>query len=185
MPARKVKKKSAANRRKLRELLRQFLKREDFKFQQLPNTDIFMMNFGGDTTTYQALFHIMEDRGLILFYVFGPTKVPLKRLHAAAEFVARANFGLQVGNLELDFRDGEVRYKSTLVVEGATVGRATLLRFMLPALFSMDEYYPGILRVALGSLSPAAAIAEIESATDGRSSKKPGSRTSRHSATRT
>ena len=33
---------------------------------------------------------------------------------AAAEFEPRANFGLDIGNLELDMTDGEVRYKSSL-----------------------------------------------------------------------
>ena len=33
---------------------------------------------------------------------------------AAAEFEARANFGLNIGMMELDMTDGEVRYKSSL-----------------------------------------------------------------------
>ena len=33
---------------------------------------------------------------------------------AAAEFEARANFGLNIGMMELDMTDGEVRCKSSL-----------------------------------------------------------------------
>ena len=33
---------------------------------------------------------------------------------AAAEFEPRANFGLNIGMMELDMTDGEVRYKSSL-----------------------------------------------------------------------
>ena len=41
---------------------------------------------------------------------------------AAAEFVARANFGMVIGNFELDMRDGEVRYHvGHVIVDGHRV----------------------------------------------------------------
>ncbi len=40
-----------------------------------------------------------------------PVKAPEEKRLAIAEFVARANDGLRIGNFELDFGDGEVRYK--------------------------------------------------------------------------
>ena len=31
-----------------------------------------------------------------------------------AEFLTRANYGIMIGNFEMDFNDGEVRYKGAL-----------------------------------------------------------------------
>ena len=63
----------------------------------------------------------------------GPGAVYLLRGHAharpeemrvpMAEFLTRANYGLRIGNFEMDFEDGEVRYKSSVDFEGIELRR--------------------------------------------------------------
>jgi len=33
------------------------------------------------------------------------------------EFLTRANYGLNIGNFEMDFQDGEIRFKTAIDVE--------------------------------------------------------------------
>jgi len=37
---------------------------------------------------------------------------------AVAEFINRANYGIIIGNFEMDFADGEIRYKTSIDVQG-------------------------------------------------------------------
>jgi hypothetical protein len=41
-------------------------------------------------------------------------RVPEAKRQAMAEFLTRAKYGLCMGNFEMDFGDGEVRYKASL-----------------------------------------------------------------------
>ena len=70
--------------------------------------------------------------------------------------------GLWLGNFELDFRDGEIRYKTSL-----HIGDGLLTVDMLSALLganvaTMDRYMPGIMSVLWNDVSPEDAIGLCE-----------------------
>ncbi len=49
---------------------------------------------------------------------------------AVAEFITRANFGIVIGNFEIDFSDGEIRYKTSIDVEGDRPSFALIKRLV-------------------------------------------------------
>ncbi|MBP8974021.1 MAG: YbjN domain-containing protein, partial [Anaerolineae bacterium] len=81
---------------------------------------------------------------------------------AVAEFLTRANFGLRIGNFELDYHDGEVRYKTSLDFEDEKLTPALIRNAVYPAVTTMDRYLPGLMKVVYGGRTPYEAIEEIE-----------------------
>lgn len=79
-----------------------------------------------------------------------------------AEFITRANYGMVIGNFEMDFRDGEVRYKTSVDVEGSELTYEICRQVVVTNVMLMDRYLPGIMAVITGALTPAQAIAQIE-----------------------
>ncbi len=78
------------------------------------------------------------------------------------EFINRANFGMIIGNFELDLGDGEVRYKTSVDLEGVDI-QANMLRNLLYAnVLTMDKYFTGLMRVTYGGITAEEAIREIE-----------------------
>ncbi|WP_049790798.1 hypothetical protein [Trichormus azollae] len=43
-----------------------------------------------------------------------------------AECITRANYGMIIGNFELDFNDGEIRYKTSIDAEGERLSFALI-----------------------------------------------------------
>ena len=80
-----------------------------------------------------------------------------------AEFLTRANSGMIIGNFELDFADGEIRYKTSIDVEGDSLSSSLIKRLVYANVTMMDEYLPGIMSVIYGDVEPKDAIAQIES----------------------
>ena len=78
-------------------------------------------------------------------------------------FLTRANYGLLIGNFEMDYNDGEVRYKTSIDVEGDRLSKALVKRLVYDNLAVMDRYLPGVLSVIYGGASPTEAIAQVES----------------------
>jgi hypothetical protein len=68
-----------------------------------------------------------------------------------------------IGNFELDFTDGEIRYKTNIDVEGASLSFPQIKRLVYTNVTMMDEYLPGIRSVIDADVSPVDAIAQIES----------------------
>jgi len=74
----------------------------------------------------------------------------------------RANSGTIVGNFELDFAEGEIRYKTSIDVEGDRLSSALIKQMVYANVTMMDRYLPGIMSVIYSNVSPSDAIAQIE-----------------------
>jgi len=106
----------------------------------------------------------VEDEATQRFFFY--SICPLKaqdHLQVAAEFLTRANYGLSIGNFELDFKDGEIRFKTSIDVTEDGFGLATIERLVYTNVLMMDRYLPGLMTVLSGSASPEQAIQAIES----------------------
>ena len=64
---------------------------------------------------------------------------------------------------ELDFVDGEIRYKTSIDVENSTLSFPQIKQLVYTNVMMMDEYLPGIMSVIDGGVEAREAIAQIES----------------------
>lgn len=118
--------------------------------------------FRGDNGEWTCYAQVKEEQSQFLFYSVVPLNVPGDRRPAMAEFLTRANYGLPLGNFEMDFADGEVRFKTSIDVEDDRLSEALIRNAVYMNLFTLDKYLPGIMAVMYGDVTPVQAIAEIE-----------------------
>src|SRR5262249_17088927 len=97
-----------------------------------------------------------------------PSNVPEEKRVEVAEFITRANYGLVIGNFEMDYADGEVRYKTSVDVEGGELTAKMVENVIRANVMTMDRYFPGLMGVLYGDRDPAEAIAETEEGGPGR-----------------
>jgi hypothetical protein len=142
--------------------LGQFLQEDGWHPQQLDDKLIYRVGFSGSNGSYTCFASIRPDVQQFLFYAQSSVKAPAESRLDVAEFIARANYGLRIGNFELDMNDGEVRYKSSLDFEGVPLTWPLIKNAIYPAVQTMDRYFPGLLQVMYGSSAPEEAIAAIE-----------------------
>jgi len=90
--------------------------------------------------------HIQGDEQAqqVMFYCTWDIHVPPRKRQEVAELVARLNYDLCVGNFEFDFRDGEVRFKTTLVYEGIPLNFANLRAHFYTSIRMMNRSAPWV-----------------------------------------
>ena len=142
--------------------LSQFLKDDGWYPQQLDEKTIHRVYFAGENGELRCYAQVRVDLEQFLFYVIAPVKAPENMRALVAEYIARANYGLRIGNFEMDYTDGEVRFKSGLDFEGEHLTPAFIKNAMYPAVHTMDFYLPGLLGVMYGNKTPLEAIRSIE-----------------------
>jgi hypothetical protein len=142
--------------------LERFLEEDGWHPTPLNDRPIFRMRFAGKNTELVCYAQINMDLEQFLFYVVSPIKVPEELRMSVAEYLTKANYGLRIGNFEMDYADGEVRYKSSLDFEDVELNDPLIRHAIYPALHTMDRYFPGLMRVVYGGRSPTEAIQEIE-----------------------
>ena len=139
-----------------------FFRDDDWPIQMLEGTTGLRTAFQGESGQWICQAWVREQAEQFIFYSVCPITAPEERRAAVAEFITRANYGMLVGNFEMDYTDGEVRYKTSVDVEGSQLSQALCRQIVVANVMMMDRYLPGILSVVSNAQTPAQAIANIE-----------------------
>jgi len=110
------------------------------------------------TGILQGIISLSPDQNIVVFYAASPVRVPEERRLAVAEYITRVNYEVSIGALEMDFNDGEVRYRVGLDYEDTPLSPIQIKNLVQPAIHLMDRYLPGLLKVALDAQEPADAL---------------------------
>jgi hypothetical protein len=148
------------------ETLGEFLEEDEWKPRKLEEKHAYSMLYSGENGDYRCYAVVRIELEEFIFYTIAPVRIPIDVRPAVAEYITRANYGLRIGNFEMDYSDGEVRFKSSLNFEGENLTFGMLRNALYPAVHSLDRYLPGLMRVSFGGATPLEAIEEIESPTE-------------------
>lgn len=143
----------------------EFLDEQGWAYAPAPDRVGLAFVFRGDRGQWTCYCEAMEEHRRVAFHSVAPFNVPEETRPAVMEFITRANDGLVIGNFELKLADGEVRFKTSLDLEGSEFTPALAGRAIIPNLHAMNTYLPG-LEALVGDpcAAPAGLIADIESA---------------------
>lgn len=147
---------------KIFEAIVNFFKEDDWPFHQIEGEPILQIAFQGETGKWTCYAKAREEQEQFVFYSVCSVNAPENKRIAVAEFITRANSGMILGNFELDFVDGEIRYKTSIDVEGDRLTSALIKRLVYANVTMMDKYLPGIMSVIYSDISPADALAQVE-----------------------
>jgi len=139
-----------------------YLSEDDWMSTVLEGESTLMLSFRGRSGSWQCFGRADEEKECFCFYSVLPSHAAEEKRATVAEYINRANYGLIIGNFEMDYRDGQVRYKTSLDVEDSAATRELVRHIVYANVTAMDRYLPGILAVIAGSKSPADAVAEID-----------------------
>jgi len=139
-----------------------FLHDENWAFTPMEGRTALVLTANGEHGMYTCYAQAREETEQFVFYSFYAVKAPESKRITAMEYVTRANYGLIIGNFELDMSDGEVRYKTSVDVEGEPLTPGMIRLLILANLSTADRYLPGFMLVLYGNRSAAEAIHEIE-----------------------
>ncbi|WP_072160724.1 YbjN domain-containing protein [Planktothricoides sp. SR001] len=140
-----------------------FFKEENWSSTQLPGQSILHLYFEGENGEWECYALVREAEQQLVFYSLLPVKTPESKRQVMLEFLARANYGIIIGNFEIGFHQGEIRYKTSIDLENCQLNLPMIRQLVYSNLLNTDKYLPGIMAVINGKMSPEEAIAAIES----------------------
>ena len=144
------------------ETVEQWLQKDEWSFEPHPEKPIIRTSVQGASVSFRMYFQAREDQEQLMVYTIGPNLVPEAQRAEVMEYLTRANYGLIIGNFEMDLSDGEVRYKVSVDVEGSKLVPLMVKNMIGASVSMMDRYYPGALGIAFGGKKAAEAIKEAE-----------------------
>ncbi len=140
----------------------EFFDEDEWQYQWEVGLSILSMGFSGMNGKWMCYAQAREAQRQFVFYSVLPVNVPANKRADVAEFITRANYGMIIGNWEMDYTDGEVRYKTSMDVEGIDISAPMIRQLVYANLVVTDRYLTGIMRVMYSDLPPAHILEDIE-----------------------
>ena len=102
----------------------EYLTHKGWKFSHFPPKDsaknpVHHLSLGmqSDDMEWGCLFRINEDNKLLSVYGILPFSLSQEQISAGVALATQVNYDLMIGNVEVDLRDGEVRFKNAIDTE--------------------------------------------------------------------
>jgi hypothetical protein len=150
---------------KILESIRKFFRDDDWPFTVMEGKPILRTGFSGKNGKWTCFAQARENQQQFIFYSVFPNPAPEDRRPAAMEFITRANYGLVIGNFEMDIHDGDIRCKTSIDVEGGELNHVLIRQVVYSNVMTMNKYLPGLMSVLYANVSPEQAIRTIEGKT--------------------
>jgi hypothetical protein len=141
-----------------------FLTADNWPFSKLENQTIAKTSFKGKNGEFNCFIQAREEQNHLVMYSVLPVLALPARLDEVVVFITRANYGLIIGNFELDYEDGEVRFKTSVDLEDVAESAIQIRNIIYANVLTLDKYLPGLMRVIYGGVSAVEAIRMIEGA---------------------
>jgi len=142
----------------------QFFTEDDWRYDRIEGKPFLKMGFKGESGSWRCFAQAREEQKQFVFYSVLDVNVPEDKRAAMAEFITRANYNLILGNFEMDFDDGEIRYKTCIdfKCEDARVTTGILKNAVYMNVIMTDKYFSGVMSVIYAGVKAKDAVDKCE-----------------------
>lgn len=129
------------------------LDQKGVKYHTKENVINFNINIGEIIGSLKLAIHVLDDS--YVSYASLNNKATPENYCNIAEYLHRANLGLAFGNFEMDYFDGEIRYKYAVeIVNSNNIPNHILDKCVLLPCLMFERYGSGIMKLMLGVGTP-------------------------------
>lgn len=147
---------------RLMQLVKAFLIQENWTIYTQVDPNSVNLLVKGSTADWMGLVEVDEMQQQVVFYSLLPFYVSRSQCLQVADFFAKANLGLAIGNFELNFDTGRMRYKTSLDVTGSMLDLAMISQIFYTNIATVDQYLESLMRMHYGEQTAATAIRAAE-----------------------
>lgn len=146
--------------REIFNLVVQWFREDDWNCDVDEDQLVLRTGINGENGKYRVFAHVQNEN--VVLHSISPTDVPTSKRNAIAEYLTRANYGLVIGNFEMDYSDGEVRFKTSIKVKDGAIAPWMINNLAYINCAMIDKYYPGLMNVLYGGATPEKAVQKVE-----------------------
>ena len=129
--------------------INELLEDSDYDFQVAADDEVLRLAIETDGGRWMTYVRVMLH-GPCVLYGTPELDVPAEHRQTLSDFITRVNFGILVGNFELDFDDGECRFKTSFDSDHGRVPASIFVNALESNHANMQKYLPSIEDIANG-----------------------------------
>uniref|UniRef100_A0A7S1GPJ9 YbjN domain-containing protein n=1 Tax=Cyclophora tenuis TaxID=216820 RepID=A0A7S1GPJ9_CYCTE len=145
------------------EVVKRNLDNNDWKYDVAREGSLIKAGAKGENGSFAVVFDVKEDRNILVLYVISNVHFPVKNRDKLAVYLTYCNYGMTLGNFEMDMSDGEVRFKNSVNTTGTQLSEEMVDELLKISLVVMDRFFAGMIKVSYTDLDPKEAYDQISS----------------------
>ncbi len=111
----------------------------------------FALNYTVNNLRMEVILDQDEPNGLVFAYFVSPALIPKERRAEALALMNWLNWRLiTVGNFEMDPRDGELRVRVAMDIDGSELTDQMVFNIIAGGIHLMDQHFPKFMEVCFG-----------------------------------
>ena len=136
---------------------------EDQWYYKIIERNLVRTGYRGERGTWVCFASVIEDPPRFRFVSDMGLNIPPASRAAVMEYITRVNWGLPIGNFEMQVESGAVRFKTSIELNDQPLTLPMVRSLVYINVHTMDHYFPGVVSILTCGISPTAALAKIES----------------------
>lgn len=126
------------------ERLKEYLKAVELTYSTVENETVITFRYTSKGN-YQCIIDVNDEDKIVIIYAILGSLVEPKKRNRIAQLLTRVNFGIRIGNFEMDYDDGQIRYKTSIDYDGVNdFDDSFLENLILINLTTTDKFYQAI-----------------------------------------
>lgn len=131
-----------------------------YTFDEERNLFVTGLNYGGVVGNVRIFINVLDNDFFVFFIPNSKAEENSKAI--VAEYLHRVNYGLWNGNFEMDYDDGEVRYKIYRNMYNDELSDEVIENSLMTGASMINRYGKGLIKVMSGMGIPKDLVAEAE-----------------------
>ncbi len=150
------------NSQTMMDVVLQFFQEDQWIYQKIENKQALRAGYRGERGTWVCHARVDEQNQRFIFYSFMGMNIAQGDRLKVLEYLNRVNFCLLIGNFEMNMESGDVRFRTGIEIPAGGLTVPVVRAIVYANVHTMDHYFPGVVAVVHGGLSPEAALARVE-----------------------
>lgn len=131
-----------------------FFKQQNWEYTTIKGKTILFLGINGENGKFQCVAEIDEDEKRFIFFSICGTNVPKEKRLIMCELLVRLNFNKFLGNFEMDYEDGEIRYKTCILFGNELIEPQILEYTIMANILTMDTSLNGLMKLINDNITP-------------------------------
>ena len=146
----------------IKEAIEEFLTEDDWNYEPMDEYGVFRMGVNLDCKLKSARVFVNVHPESFAVISVPPIAADEDSKAAAVEFITRANYGMNIGNFEMDYNDGEIRFKTAVLCSDTIPTFEQVKDAIYINVITLERYCDALTMVIYGMMTPDAAIKLVE-----------------------
>lgn len=144
------------------EVVSDYLTAKNLRYSRTEDCTSFTVCYRLNHTCVTCTIHVDEESRYLSCSTRSGIIVAEDKFEAAAEYVARANYGLGIGAFQIDYEDGDFCLRTSLYAGASELSPQMIRHLLRKNVNSYDFFHPGIVDVLYRDVAPARALEKVK-----------------------